>query len=53
MKADELRNKIKAIVPTVYQNKEKVDKVAVEFDELTKFPELKKVIVDLLTSDFD
>lgn len=53
MKADELRNKIKAIVPIVYQNKEKVDKVAIEFDELTKFPELKKVIVDLLTSDFD
>ena len=53
MKADELRNKIKAIVPIVYQNKEKVEKVAVEYDELTKFPELKRVIVDLLTSDFD
>jgi hypothetical protein len=26
---------------------------AVEYDELTKFPELKTVIVDLLTADFD
>jgi hypothetical protein len=25
----------------------------VEYDELTKFPELKAVIIDLLTSDFD
>ena len=26
---------------------------AVEYDELTKFPELKAIIVDLLTHDFD
>ena len=53
MTKKELRNRIKAIIPTVYKAQKKSDVAAVEYDELTKFPELKSVIVDLLTSDFD
>ena len=53
MTKDELRNKIKSLIPTAYRAKQKSDAAAVEYDELTKFPELKAVIVDLLTSDFD
>ena len=53
MTAAELREKIRAIIPTVYKAQIKSDTAAVEFDELTKFPELKAVIVDLLTSDFN
>lgn len=53
MTKSELRDKIKAIIPTVYKTQIKSDVAAVEYDELTKFPELKSIIVDLLTSDFD
>lgn len=53
MTATELKEKIRLLVPQVYQNRKKADVAAVEYDELTKFPELKAVIVDLLTSDFD
>jgi hypothetical protein len=53
MTASELREKIRVILPTVYKAQLKSDAAAVEYDELTKFPELKSVIVDLLTSDFD
>jgi hypothetical protein len=53
MTAAELREKIRAIIPTVYKSQQKSDIAAVEYDELTKFPELKAVIIDLLTSDFN
>ena len=53
MTAAELREKIRMIVPTVVGNKKQAEEAAVEYDELTKFPELKKVIVDLLTHEFD
>jgi hypothetical protein len=53
MTREELKNKIKSLIPTIYKNQKKSDIAAVEYDELTKFPELKSVIVDLLTSDFD
>ena len=49
----ELREKIRTLIPTVYKAQLKSDAAAVEYDELTKFPELKAIIVDLLTSDFD
>ena len=52
MTAQELRDKIKALVPTAYASVQKAEETAVEYDELTKFPELKAVIVDLLTSDY-
>jgi len=41
------------IIPTVVGNRKQAEAAAVEYDELTKFPELKKVIVDLLTHEFD
>ena len=53
MTSAELREKIRLLVPTVVGNKKQAEEAAVEYDELTKFPELKAVIVDLLTHEFD
>ena len=53
MTASELREKIKILAKKVYKERSKEDDAAIAYDELTKFPELKSVIVDLLTSDFD
>ncbi len=53
MTKDELKDKIKVLVKQVYVDKAKTTLAAAEYDELTKFPELKKVLVDLLTPDFD
>ena len=53
MTAAELREKIRMIIPTVVGQRKQADAAAVEYDELTKFPELKAVIVDLLTHEFD
>ena len=53
MTAAELREKIRILIPQIYKSKQKADKAAIEYDELTKFPELKAILVDLLTSDFD
>ena len=53
MTKDELREKIRSLVPQVVGNAKQAEEAAVEYDELTKFPELKKVIVDLLTHEFD
>ena len=52
MTREELIAKIKALAPTAYASVKKVEDTAVEYDELTKFPELKAVIVSLLTSDY-
>jgi hypothetical protein len=53
MTREELVDKIKTLAKDVYKGRLKADVAAAEYDELTKFPELKKVLVDLLTSDFD
>ena len=53
MTAAELREKIRMIIPTVVGNRKQAEEAAVEYDELTKFPELKAIIVDLLTHEFD
>jgi hypothetical protein len=53
MTASELRDKIKALAKQVYKEREKSDDAALAYDELVKFPELKHVIVSLLTTDFD
>jgi len=53
MTAAELKEKIKRLAKQVYKEKVKSDDAAIAYDELTKFPELKSVIVDLLTVDFD
>ena len=53
MTVEELKDKIKTLTVRVIQDRKKAEYAAVEFDELTKFPELKEVILNLLTSDFD
>ena len=53
MTAAELREKIRMLVPTLVGMRKQAEEAAVEYDELTKFPELKSVIVDLLTYEFD
>jgi hypothetical protein len=53
MTAAELREKIRLLVPTIVGNRKQAEEAAVEYDELTKFPQLKKVIIDLLTYEFD
>lgn len=53
MTREELIARIKRLAPQVIKKQEKIETIAVEYDELTKFPELKHVIVDLLTDDFN
>ena len=53
MTAAELREKVRLLVPTLVGNKKQAEAAAVEYDELTKFPELKRIIVDLLTHEFN
>lgn len=53
MTASELREKIKALAKQAYKERTKSDNAALAYDELVKFPELKAVIVTLLTPDFD
>ena len=53
MTAAELKDKIRALAKQVYGEKQKSEVAAVEYDELTKFPELKQVIVSLLGPQFD
>jgi hypothetical protein len=53
MKLSELKDKIKQLAKNVYKNYKHSEASAIQYDELTKFPELKVVIVDLLTQDFD
>jgi len=53
MTSQELRDKIKVLVKKVYRDKVSIEQAAVEYDELTKFPELKDVIVSLLGPQFD
>ena len=49
----ELREKIRALALQVVGEKSKSEDAALAYDELTKFPELKDVIVSLLTHEFD
>jgi hypothetical protein len=53
MTREELVAKIRTLAKDVYKGRLKADVAAAEYDELTKFPELKAVIVDLLSPDFD
>jgi hypothetical protein len=53
MTASELKEKIKVLVKKVYKERGKGEDAAIAYDELVKFPELKAVIIDLLTVDFD
>jgi len=49
----ELREKIRALAFTVVGEKSKAEDAAEAYDELTKFPELKDIIVNLMTHEFD
>jgi len=53
MTASELKEKIKSLTKQVYNEKDKGEDAAIAYDELVKFPELKNIIIDLLTVDFD
>lgn len=52
MTREDLIQKIKLLTPQVLSSVTKAEETAIEYDELTKFPELKAVIVDLLTADY-
>tara|TARA_B110000977_G_scaffold90991_1_gene120796 strand:- start:1201 stop:1626 length:426 start_codon:yes stop_codon:yes gene_type:complete len=53
MTTSELKDRIKKLAKKVYSDKTKSDDAAFAYDELTKFPELKVIIVNLLTPEFD
>jgi hypothetical protein len=53
MNKDELKDRIKLLAKQVYSSQLITPEEAIQYDELTKFPELKKVLVDLLTAEYD
>ena len=53
MTKDQLKRRIQDLARQVYSANTITPAEAIEYDELTKFPELKKVIVDLLTLEYD
>ena len=53
MTAAELREKIQILAKQVYTDVVKADDAALAYPEIQKFPALKDIIVNLLTSEFD
>ena len=53
MTRNQLKDRIRGLVKQVYSTYTITPEEAVQYDELTKFPELKSIIVDLLTSGYD
>tara|TARA_Y100000592_G_scaffold100985_1_gene184307 strand:- start:2002 stop:2460 length:459 start_codon:yes stop_codon:yes gene_type:complete len=53
MTKQEFKEKIRLLIKQVYSNRSEAEKAAVEYDELTKFPQLKRIIIDLLSYQFD
>ncbi len=53
MTRNQLKDRIRNLVKQSYSQQTITPEEAVQYDELTKFPELKKVIVDLLTNEYD
>jgi hypothetical protein len=53
MTRDQLIDRIRNLTKQVYSATTVTPEEAIEYDELTKFPGLKKVIVDLLTLEYD
>ena len=49
----ELREKIRSLALQVVDEKSISDDAALAYDELTKFPKLKEIIVSLMTHEFD
>ena len=52
MTKEELKDRIKGLAFEVIKDRKTAEIAAVEYDELTKFPELKEIIVSLLTAEF-
>ena len=53
MTSEEFKERIRGLALEVVKDKKKAEYAAVEYDELTKFPELKDILISLLTADFD
>lgn len=53
MTRNQLIDRIRNLTKQVYSATTVTPEEAIEYDELTKFPDLKKVIVDLLTLEYD
>jgi hypothetical protein len=53
MTRKDLQHRLRVLIQQVYSNQTITSEEAVQYDELTKFPELKKVLVDLLTPEYD
>ncbi len=53
MTKEELQSRLKILIKQVYASKRITPEEAIQYDELTKFPELKAIIVDLLTPEYD
>lgn len=53
MTREELIGKLKPLIKKAYLNRSKAEIASAEYDELTNFPELKNIIIDLLTPEFN
>ena len=53
MTKGELKDRIKVLALQKYGKVEQETDIPFEFEEMTRFPELKSVILDLLTLDYD
>ena len=53
MTKQEFKERIQGLAFEVIRDRKKAEIASVEYDELTKFPELKEIIISLLTADFD
>ena len=53
MTREELITRIRKLAPSIVNSRKQAEVAAVEYDELTKFPELKEILIDLLTNEFD
>ena len=53
MTREELITRIRKLAPEIVNSRKQAEVAAVEYDELTKFPELKEILIDLLTNEFD
>ena len=49
----EFKERIKGLAFEVIRDRKRAEIASVEYDELTKFPQLKEIIISLLTADFD
>jgi hypothetical protein len=52
MTKTDLRNLIRSIAQPILKTPSSTEIPNVEYEELEKFPELKKTIIDLLTQDY-